>query len=166
MVDVVTDAGTDTDRAQSFVVFRLGGEGYAIEVMRVQEVLDMQWLTEVPGGPKFLLGVINLRGHVVPVYDLRLPFGLPKDAKQTRAPCVLIVESNVGHDPQITGLLVDRVSDVLEFSPEEVQPAPQLGLGKASPFVRGLIRHQDAFLLVLDVDRIFSTLGSLNGEGV
>jgi len=165
MVDVVTDAGTDTDRAQSFVVFRLGGEGYAIEVMRVQEVLDMQWLTEVPGGPKFLLGVINLRGHVVPVYDLRLPFGLPKDAKQTRAPCVLIVESNVGQ-LQITGLLVDRVSGVLEFSPEEVQPAPQLGLGKASPFVRGLIRHQDAFLLVLDVDRIFSTLGSLNGEGV
>jgi purine-binding chemotaxis protein CheW len=166
MVDVVTDARTDTDRAQSFVVFRLGGEGYAIEVMRVQEVLDMKSLTEVPGGPKFLLGVINLRGHVVPVYDLRLPFGLSKDTKPARAPCVLIVESSVGQDDQITGLLVDRVSDVLEFSPEEVQPAPQLGLGKASPYVRGLIRHQDAFLLVLDVDRIFSTLGSLNGEGV
>jgi purine-binding chemotaxis protein CheW len=166
MVDVVTDVRADTDRAQSFVVFRLGGEGYAIEVMRVQEVLDMQSLTEVPGGPKFLLGVINLRGHVVPVYDLRSPFGLPKDCKPSRAPCVLIVESTVGQDPQITGLLVDRVSDVLEFSPDEVQPAPQLGLGKAMPFVRGLIRHQDAFLLVLDVDRIFSTLGSLNGEGV
>jgi len=165
MVDVVTDAAAETDRAQSFVVFRLGGEGYAIEVMRVQEVLDQQSFTEVPGGPKFLLGVINLRGHVVPVYDLRLPFGLTKDPKQNRAPCVLIVESNFGQD-QITGLLVDRVSDVLEFSPEDVQPAPQLGLGKASPFVRGLIRHQDAFLLVLDVDRIFSTLGSLNGEGV
>ena len=78
---------------------------------------------------------------------------------------MLIVESTVGNDLQITGLLVDRVSDVLEFSPEEVQAAPQFGLGKATPFVRGLIRHQDAFLLVLDVDRIFSTLGSLNGEG-
>ncbi len=165
MVDVVMDARTDTDRTQSFVVFRLGGEGYAIEVMRVQEVLDMQSLTEVPGGPKFLLGVYNLRGHVVPVYDLRVPFGLPKDTKPARAPCVLIVEPNVG-DEQITGLLVDRVSDVLEFSPEDVQPSPQLGLGKASPFVRGLIRHHDAFLLVLDVDRIFSTLGSLNGEGM
>ena len=167
MVDVVTDASVDADRdrAQSFVVFRLGGEGYALEVMRVQEVLDMQSLTEVPGGPKFLLGVINLRGHVVPVYDLRMPFGLPKEPKQTRAPCVLIVESTAGSDVQITGLLVDRVSDVLEFSPEEVQPAPQLGLGKATPFVRGLIRHQDGFLLVLDVDRVFSTLGSLNGEG-
>ena len=168
MVDVVTDASVDADRerAQSFVVFQLGGEGYALEVMRVQEVLDMQSLTEVPGGPRFLLGVINLRGHVVPVYDLRLPFGLTKDLKAGRAPCVLIVELNSADDVQITGLLVDRVSDVLEFSPDEVQPAPPLGLGKATPFVRGLIRHQDAFLLVLDVDRIFSTLGSLNGEGV
>ncbi len=168
MVDVVSDASVaaDRERGQSYVVFRLGGEGYALEVMRVQEVLDMQSLTEVPGGPKFLLGVINLRGHVVPVYDLRMPFGLARDSAPAQAPCVLIVESSLGADIQITGLLVDRVSDVLEFSPEEVQSAPQLGLGKATPFVRGLIRHQDAFLLVLDVDRVFSTLGSLNGEGV
>jgi purine-binding chemotaxis protein CheW len=168
MVDVVTEASADADRerASSYVVFHLGGEGYALEVMRVQEVKDMLALTEVPGGPKSLLGVINLRGRVVPVYDLRLPFGLSREATATRAPCVLIVESNLGSEIQITGLLVDRVSDVLEFSPEEVQAAPQLGLGKATPFVRGLIRHQDAFLLVLDLDRIFSTLGSLNGEGV
>src|SRR6202167_3865375 len=109
MVDVVMEPGsaTDRERVQSYVVFRLGGESYALEVMRVQEVLDMQSLTEVPGGPKFLLGVINLRGHVVPVYDLRLPFGLLKDPKPTRAPCVLIVESVLGSDIQITGLLVD-----------------------------------------------------------
>ena len=80
MVDVVMDASAaaDRDRGQSYVVFRLGGEGYALEVMRVQEVLDMQSLTEVPGGPKFLLGVINLRGHVVPVYDLRMPSAWPR----------------------------------------------------------------------------------------
>ena len=168
MLDVVMDPGatTDRERVQSYVVFRLGGEGYALEVMRVQEVLDMQSMTEVPGGPKFLLGVINLRGHVVPVYDLRLPFGLSHGERSGQAPCVLIVESTVGSDVQITGLLVDRVSDVLEFSPEEVQAAPQLGLGRATPYVRGLIRHQETFLLVLDVDRVFSTLGSLNGEGV
>jgi purine-binding chemotaxis protein CheW len=166
MVDVVTEdgAGTDRDRSQSFVVFRLGKEGYALEVMRVQEVLDMQSLTVVPGGPKSLLGVINLRGHVVPVYDLRTPFGLPKDRTPAQVPSVLIVETTLGEN-QVTGLVVDRVSDVLEFSPEEVQPPPQLGLGKATPYVRGLIRHQDGFLLVLDVDRVFSTLGSLNGEG-
>jgi purine-binding chemotaxis protein CheW len=167
MVDAVTDAMTDSDRdkAQSFVVFRLGGEGYALEVMRVQEVLDVPAMTEVPGSPKSLLGVINLRGHVVPVYDLRIPFGLKENAKPDRAPSVLIVETEAGNDSQVTGLLVDRVSDVLEFSPEEVQPSPQLGLGKTTPYVRGLIRHQDGFLLVLDVDRVFSALSSLNGGG-
>jgi purine-binding chemotaxis protein CheW len=81
-------------------------------------------------------------------------------------PSVLIVETEAGNDAQVTGLVVDRVSDVLEFSPEEIQPAPQLGLGKTTPFVRGLIRHQERFLLVLDVDRVFAALGSLNGEGV
>ncbi len=169
MVDVITDASvesSESDHTQSFVVFRLGGEGYALEVMRVQEILDMQSLTEVPGGPRYLLGVINLRGHVVPVYDLRTPFGLTKESKQSRAPCIMIVESGAGHDRQITGLLVDRVSDVLEIPQDEIQPAPRLGLGKATPYVRGLIRHQEAFLLVLDVDRIFSTLGSMSGEGV
>src|SRR5271169_5672673 len=102
MVDVVMDASADADRdrAQSYVVFRLGGEGYALEVMRVQEVLDMQALTEVPGAPKHLLGVINLRGHVVPVYDLRLPFGLSREDASGRAPCVLIVESSSGSDVQ------------------------------------------------------------------
>jgi purine-binding chemotaxis protein CheW len=168
MVDVDTDALTDSDRdkTQSFVVFQLGGEGYALEVMRVQEVLDVQTMTEVPGSPKCLLGVINLRGHVVPVYDLRIPFGLARDSSPSRAPSVLIVETELGNDSQVTGLVVDRVSDVLEFSPEEVQPSPQLGLGKTTPFVRGLIRHHEAFLLVLDVDRVFSALAKLNGEGV
>jgi purine-binding chemotaxis protein CheW len=156
----------DRDRAQSYVVFRLGGEAYALEVLRVQEVLDVLAITEVPGGSRSLLGVINLRGHVVPVYDLRIPFGLPVDPKPARAPSVLIVEAEEGNDSEVTGLLVDRVSDVLEFSPEQVQSAPQLGLGKTTPFVRGLIRHQDAFLLVLDVDRVFSALATINGGGV
>ncbi len=167
MVDLVTDAMTESDRdgGQSYVVFRLGGEGYALEVMRVQEVLDILSMTEVPGSPKCLLGVINLRGRVVPVYDLRIPFGLSNAANLDRAQSVLIVETEQGNDTQVTGLVVDRVSDVLEFSPEQVQASPQLGLGKTTPFVRGLIRHQDGFLLVLDLDRVFSALASLNGEG-
>jgi purine-binding chemotaxis protein CheW len=153
----------ESERAQSYVIFRLGGEGYALEVMRVQEVLDVKSLTKVPGGPRSLRGVLNLRGHVVPVYDLRVPFELPIELNPSRAPSVLMVESRNGSGGvQVTGLLVDRVSDVLEFAPEEIQAAPQLGLGKATPFVRGLIRHQDGFLLVLDVDRVFTALGSLH----
>ena len=162
MVDAQTEQVSESERIQSYVIFRLGGEGYALEVMRVQEVLDVKSLTHVPGGPKSLRGVLNLRGHVVPVYDLRVPFELPIDLNPGKAPSVLMVESSVGMDVQVTGLLVDRVSDVLDFAPEDIQPAPQLGLGKATPFVRGLIRHQDGFLLVLDVDRVFTALGSLN----
>ena len=79
---------------------------------------------------------------------------------------MLIVETEPGNSSQVTGLVVDRVSDVLEFTPEEVQASPQLGLGKTTPFVRGLIRHQEGFLLVLDLDRVFSALALLNGEGV
>jgi chemotaxis signal transduction protein len=167
MVEALMDplADSERDKARSYVVFRLGGEGYALEVMRVQEVLDVQAMTEVPGSPKCLLGVINLRGHVVPVYDLRIPFGLKIEPKPGRVASVLIVETEPGNDSQVTGLVVDRVFDVLEFAPEEIQPAPQLGLGRTTPFVRGLIRHHDAFLLVLDVDRVFSALASLNGEG-
>ena len=165
MVDATVDPDTDTERSQSYVIFRLGGEGYALEVMRVQEVLDVKSLTQVPGGPKSLRGVLNLRGHVVPVYDLRVPFDLPIESSQGRAPSVLMVESMVGNDLHVTGLLVDRVSDVLEFAPDEIQPPPQLGLGRSTPFVRGLIRHQDGFLLVLDVDRVFSSLGSMSPGG-
>jgi purine-binding chemotaxis protein CheW len=164
MVDAVTEPVSGSEHAQSYVIFQLGGEGYALEVMRVQEVLDYKALTQVPGGPKSLRGVLNLRGQVVPVYDLRVPFELPIDPKPSRTPSVLMVESSSGHDVHVTGLLVDRVSDVLEFQPEEIRPAPQLGLGKATPFVHGLIRHQDGFLLVLDVDRVFTALGSLHGE--
>src|SRR5437763_14227502 len=129
MAEAVTETTPEPERAQSYVIFRLGGEGYALEVMRVQEVLDVGTLTQVPGGPKSLRGVLNLRGKVVPVYDLRVPFELPMDPNPGRAPSVLMVESSSGFDAHVTGLLVDRVSDVLEFTPAEIQPPPQLGLG-------------------------------------
>ena len=160
MIEAPAEVENESERSQSFVIFQLGGEGYALEVIRVQEVIDLGHLTQVPGGPRWLRGVINLRGHVVPVWDLRIPFDLTVDPKPSRAPCVLMVESQVSGETRVNGLLVDRVSDVLDFTPEDVQPAPPLGLGKASPFVRGLIRHQEGFLLVLDVDRVFTALGS------
>src|SRR5215213_7152443 len=102
MVETAMASDAETERAQSYVIFRLGGEGYALEVMRVQEVLDVGTLTHVPGGPKSLRGMLNLRGHVVSVYDLRVPFELPVDPQPHRAPCVLMVESRTGNDVQVT----------------------------------------------------------------
>jgi purine-binding chemotaxis protein CheW len=162
---IALEPHTELDKTQSYVIFQLGGEHYALEVLRVQEVLDMGALTHVPGSPNSLRGVLNLRGHVVPVWDLRIPFGLPVDSSISRAPCVLMVESFVGEQLRVTGLLVDRVSDVLEFPNDSIQPSPPMGLGKASSYVRGLIRWEESFLLVLDVDRVFLTLMNIAGSG-
>ncbi len=149
---------TDHERSESYVVLQLGAESYALEVTRVREVLDVAALTRVPGGMRSLLGLYNLRGHVVPVWNLRIPFHLNEDALQARAPSVLMVEPDAAQPSRVAGLLVDRVSDVLDFAPGDIQPAPTLGLGGGSRFVRGLIRHQERFLLILDLDRVFSAL--------
>ena len=149
---------TDHERSESYVVLQLGTESYALEVTRVREVLDVAVLTRVPGGMRSLMGLYNLRGHVVPVWNLRIPFHLNDDRLQERAPSVLMVEPDAAPPARVAGLLVDRVSDVLDFAPGDIQPAPTLGLGGGSRFVRGLIRHQDRFLLVLDLDRVFSAL--------
>lgn len=162
---IAAETHSEVERSQSYVIFQLGGEHYALEVLRVQEVLDMGALTHVPGSPNSLRGVLNLRGHVVPVWDLRIPFGLPTDSSISRAPCVLMVESHVGEQVRVTGLLVDRVSDVLEFPNDLIQPSPPMGLGKASSYVRGLIRWQESFLLVLDVDRVFLSLMNISTPG-
>ncbi len=149
----------DRETTDSYVVFRLAEESYALEVSRVREVLDVSALTRVPGGAKSLVGLYNLRGHVVPVWNLRVPFGLEAGGVGRRVRGVLMVEPDSENASRVAGLLVDRVSDVLDFAFAEVQPAPTLGLGGGSTFVRGLIRHQDRFLLVLDLDRVFAALG-------
>jgi purine-binding chemotaxis protein CheW len=157
--DVLTSGdATDHERSESYVVLQLGTESYALEVSRVREVLDVAVLTRVPGGARALVGLYNLRGHVVPVWNLRIPFRLNDDSLQERAPSVLMVEPDPAQPSRVAGLLVDRVSDVLDFAPGEVQPPPTLGLGGGSKFVRGLIRHQERFLLVLDLDRVFAAL--------
>ncbi len=154
---VGTDTTSDHEGADSYVVFQLGGESYALGVDRVREVLDVGALTRVPGSGRALCGLFNLRGHVIPVWNLRVPFRLEQEEAE-KNPCILMVDADPGPDVRLSGLLVDRVSDVLEAMPEEIQPAPAFGLGEGSAFVRGLIRHHDRFLLLLDLDRVLSAL--------
>lgn len=162
MEPLAYESEAEIGRTESYVVFQLAGESYALSVARVHEVLDATALTQVPGSPKALRGLFNLRGHVVPVWSLRAAFQLSEDApgESTATPCVLMVEAVAAQAQagRVAGLLVDRVSDVLESPPENLQPAPALGLGGGSAFVSGLIRHQDRFLLVLDLDRVLAAL--------
>ena len=159
-MDAVTvDAENNLERTDSYVVFQLEGESYALEVTRVREVLDVAALTRVPGGSRSLCGLYNLRGQVVPVWNLRVPFGLGDGLSQDRAPSVLMVEQDAEGSSRVAGLMVDRVSDVLDFHRDDLQAAPTLGLGGGSTFIRGLIRHHERFLLLLDLDRVFAALG-------
>jgi purine-binding chemotaxis protein CheW len=164
-MDDLDAAEGEHERTESFVVFQLGGESYALEVARVQEVLDVGGLTRVPGGAESLAGLCNVRGHVVPVWDLRVPFQLGREESSGRSPCVLMVEPEPDRASRVAGLLVDRVSDVLEIGPDDVQAAPALGLGGGSAFVRALIRHQDRFLLWIDLGRVFAALGDATRTG-
>lgn len=160
------DLDDDRERTESYVVFELSGEHYALDVSRVREVLDASNLTSIPGGVRGLVGLSNLRGHVVSVWDLRVPFGLsPRsplnpshEAPRSRTTSILMVEPDAGQSNRVAGLLVDRVSDVLDFLPEDLDPTPTLGIGAGTPFLRGLLMHQDRFLLVIDLDRVFEAL--------
>lgn len=158
MDEVEAGVEGDHERTESYVVFQIGGESYALEVARVREVLDVGLLTRVPGASRSLSGLCNLRGQVVPIWNLRVLFQMSEERSQDRPPSVLMVESETDQAARLAGLLVDQVSDVLDFLPEDIQPAPALGLEGISTFVRGLIRDQDRFLLVMDLDRVLAAL--------
>lgn len=140
-----------------YLSFSVDNDLYALNVGQVREVLELVPITKVPRMPEFIRGIINLRGKVVPVIDMRTKFGMANlDATiDTR---VVVVES--GHDDQVMllGALVDSVSEVLEIKPESIQPAPTLGLDLNTDFIRGVGRHNDdSFIIILDIDKVFST---------
>ena len=154
--DDATEA--DHERSESYVVLQLGSESYALEVTRVREVLDVAALTRVPGGMRSLMGLYNLRGHVVPVWNLRVPFHLNDDMLQERAPSVLMVEPDAGAAVAGGGPAGGPGLRRARLRPRRHPAGPDAGPRRRLAFVRGLIRHQDRFLLVLDLDRVFSAL--------
>lgn len=138
-----------------FVTFRLDEENYAFEIGKVREVLDITNVTKVPQMPHFMKGVINLRGAVVPVVDLRLKFGLNEtvNSVDTR---IVIVEVTVDEETTILGALADAVREVIELEPDEIDPPPKIGTRLRTEFITGMGRHKDEFIIILDVDHVFS----------
>jgi len=136
--------------------FTLGEEIFSLEITRVREVLDYTIITRVPRTPSYLLGVINLRGGVVPVVDLRLKFGMPS-GDVTMNTCIIIVEAMVDGDMLILGLLADSVREVLDLDRENIKPAPRIGTKLDTGFITGLGCQNDRFIIILDIDRVFTT---------
>ncbi|HEX7680993.1 MAG TPA: chemotaxis protein CheW [Thermoanaerobaculia bacterium] len=140
-----------------YLTFFLAGEEYAITILQVTDIIECGVVTRVPGTPPWIRGVHNLRGTVVPVIDLAIKFGLPATGI-TRRTCVVIVELLVDDEAVIMGVMADSVHQVVDFTAEQIQPAPSFGPRVRASFLLGMSSTSDArFVLLLDIDRIFST---------
>ena len=146
------NAITDT---RQYLTFKLDNEVFAIDVAKVREVLDLTAITKVPRTPDFMAGVINLRGSVVPVVDLRLCFEMSKTVS-TRNTCIVVVEVLLDGEPTVIGALADSVEEVIDLEPEQIQPAPRIGMQIRVEFIKGMGKRENNFLMILDIDRVFS----------
>ncbi|MEQ8169665.1 MAG: chemotaxis protein CheW [Candidatus Eremiobacterota bacterium] len=141
---------------RQYLTFILDGELFALDISKVREVLDYTKITRVPQMPEFMLGVINLRGSVVPVIDMRTKFGMNK-VERTVNTCIVIVEVTLDSDNVILGALVDSVQEVFELDPEQIEPPPKIGMRLKTEFIKGMGKKEEKFIIILDIDRIFST---------
>ena len=143
------------DAATQFLTFRLDQELFAMEVSKVREVLEYNKITRVPRTPSYLRGVINLRGNVVPVVDLRLKLGL-EPTQLTVNTCVVISEVTVDGTSTVLGALVDSVQEVINLEASHVVPPPRLGMQVDSNAIRAMGKRDEQFVMILDLDRIFN----------
>jgi len=139
-----------------YLTFKLDDEVFALDITRVREVLDYTTVTRVPRMPEFMCGVINLRGSVVPVVDLRLKFGMPK-TERTVNTCIIITEVTVDHETTVLGALADSVQEVVDLEPGHIEPAPKIGTSLRTDFIKGMGKQNERFLILLDADRVFSS---------
>lgn len=138
-----------------YLTFKLGGELYAVEITKVREVLDYTRITRVPRAPGFMKGVINLRGGVVPVVDFRLKFGMA-EAQPTPDTCIIIMDVAQEGELAMLGALADQVHEVLDLSQGDVVPPPRMGTRVDVEFILGMGKHNDDFITILDIGKVFS----------
>jgi purine-binding chemotaxis protein CheW len=143
-----------TEAAQ-YLTFTLGEEVFALDIVQVREVLDFTPVTRVPRTPEFMRGVINLRGNVVPVVDMRMKFGLDATEQGVNT-CIIIVEVSVDGETTVLGALADSVREVLDLEPDQIEPAPRIGTRLNTEFIKGMGKQDEQFIIILDIDRIFS----------
>jgi len=138
-----------------YLTFKLDGEVFALDIGKVREVLDFTSVTKVPQTPDFMRGVINLRGNVVPVVDLRLKFGLSMTEKTVNT-CVIISEIMVDGESTVVGAMADSVQEVLDLEPEQIEPPPRIGSKLNIESIMGMGKHNDQFIIILNIDKVFS----------
>ena len=158
--------GSSADpRSGKYLTFRLAREEFAIQVLRVREIMGMQDITAVPQTPHYMKGVINLRGKIVPVIDLRSKFGFP-EVEATPATCIIVVQLHSGREMLLMGLLVDAVSEVLNFAPSDIENTPDFGKGISTPYLLGIAKMKGSVKILLNIDEVLSSSDVQNMESV
>lgn len=142
--------------SKQYVTFCLADELFGVEVNRTREILSVVAVTSVPQTPDYMLGVINLRGQVVPVVDMRLKLGLPA-SEESQDTCIIVVEVLVDDEPIVVGALADAVREVLEIRSDAIEPPPRLGTKLKTEFIKGMGKVDEQFLILLDIDKVFNS---------
>ena len=156
---------SDSAETTQYLTFTLAEEVFALDISQVREVLDYSTVTKVPRTPPYMRGVINLRGNVVPVVDMRVKFGMSA-AEKTVNTCIIIVEICINEETTVVGAMADSVQEVLELEPGQIEPPPRIGTHLNTEFIHGMGKRGDQFIMILDIDKIFSAeeLAVVSGE--
>jgi len=147
---------TGITEVRQYLTFILDDELFAVDVAKVREVLDYTTITKIPRTPEYMRGVLNLRGSVIPVIDLRLKFGMSK-TENGKNTCIIVLEIHLEDEVLIWGALADAVQEVFEFEPEQIEPAPKFGTKFKADFLRGIGKRDEKFIMILDIDKVFTT---------
>jgi purine-binding chemotaxis protein CheW len=146
---------SEITETRQYLTFKLGNEIFATDVAKVREVLDFTKITEIPRTPDFMSGVINLRGSVVPVVDLRLCLEMSKTERTTNT-CIVVLEVLLESESLVIGALADSVEEVIDLEPDQIRQAPRIGTQIKTDFLKGMGKRDDQFIMILDIDRVFS----------
>jgi purine-binding chemotaxis protein CheW len=138
-----------------YLTFGLGEEVFALETGSVREVIELVPVTRIPKTPPFMRGVINLRGHAVPVVDLRVKFDMPKVADTVNT-CIIIVDVEIEGENCYMGAIVDSVREVFEMTSDQINPPPRMGTSIRADFIRGMGKQNEEFIMILDIGKVFS----------
>lgn len=142
--------------ACQYMTFKLGDELFAINVAQVREVLEVSQITKIPNAPEYMRGVVNVRGQSVPVVDLRLRFGLSA-IDETLNTRIIVMELSVDGEQTTLGGMADSVHEVIEIEPSSINPPPRIAQRWKTEFIQGMGRRGDDFIIILDVDAVFSS---------
>ncbi len=146
---------TETTEATQYLSFNLEDEVFALDISKVREVLDFTSVTKVPKTPDYMRGIINLRGSVVPVIDMRLKFGMTETEKTVNT-CIIIVETALDGEKISIGALADSVQEVFDMDADQIEPPPKIGTRLNIDFIKGMGKRDGEFVIILNIDEVFS----------